>query len=39
MAIDVAAGGNLLASGTTCGLSGSSDPPYTPGHWGVCTND
>jgi hypothetical protein len=39
LGIDVAAGGNLISIDTTCGLSGSSDPPYSPGYWGVCTND
>ena len=39
LGIDVAAGGNLMVSNTTCGLSGHSEPPYAPGYWGVCTND
>jgi len=39
LGVDVAAGGNLIAIRTTCGLSGSSEPPYTPGYWGVCSGD
>jgi hypothetical protein len=39
LGIDVAAGGNLIAINTTCGLSGHSEPPYSPGYWDVCTND
>ena len=39
LGVDVAAGGGLITVNTTCGLSGSSEPPYTPGYWGVCSGD